>query len=96
MTRCESTKHCAAFCALAVERVFVFRGVKNRSFSRSVQGRIHSGPENKWRSTRWTKIGAAFPHIEGIGFSIELKAFPVDGRLAVLAPDNNDERSNNK
>jgi hypothetical protein len=23
----------------------------------------------------------------GIGFSIELKAFPIDGRLVVLAPD---------
>jgi hypothetical protein len=45
---------------------------------------------------RWTKIGVAFPHKEGIGFSIELKAFPVDGRLVVLPPDNNDERSNNK
>ena len=32
---------------------------------------------------RWTKIGAAFPHKEGIGFSIELKAFPIDGRLLV-------------
>jgi hypothetical protein len=42
---------------------------------------------------RWTKIGAAFPHKEGIGFSIELKAFPVDGRLVVLPPDNNDRRS---
>jgi len=26
---------------------------------------------------KWTKIGAAFPHKEGPGFSIELKAFPV-------------------
>jgi hypothetical protein len=43
---------------------------------------------------RWTKIGAAFPHKEGIGFSIELKAFPVDGRLVVLPPDGNDDRSN--
>jgi hypothetical protein len=43
---------------------------------------------------RWTKIGAAFPHKEGIGFSIELKAFPMDGRLVVLPPDNNDDRSN--
>jgi hypothetical protein len=42
---------------------------------------------------RWTKIGAAFPHKEGIGFSIELKAFPIDGRLVVLPPDN-DDRSN--
>jgi hypothetical protein len=39
---------------------------------------------------RWTKIGAAFPHKEGLGFSIELKAFPVDGRLVVLPPDTDD------
>jgi hypothetical protein len=43
---------------------------------------------------RWTKIGAAFPHKEGIGFSIELKAFPIDGRLVVLPPDSDDSRSN--
>jgi hypothetical protein len=30
---------------------------------------------------KWTRIGAAFPHKEGLGFSIELKAFPVDGRI---------------
>jgi hypothetical protein len=42
---------------------------------------------------KWTRIGAAFPHKEGPGFSIELKAFPVDGRLVVLPPDN-DDRSN--
>jgi hypothetical protein len=39
---------------------------------------------------RWTKIGAAFPHKESLGFSIELKAFPIDGRLVVLPPDNDD------
>jgi hypothetical protein len=39
---------------------------------------------------KWTRIGAAFPHKEGPGFSIELKAFPVDGRLVVLPPDNDD------
>jgi hypothetical protein len=43
---------------------------------------------------RWTKIGAAFPHKEGTGFSIELKAFPVDGRLVVLPPDPADDRNN--
>jgi hypothetical protein len=41
---------------------------------------------------RWTTIGAAFPHKEGLGFSIELKAFPIDGRLVVLAPDPEDNR----
>jgi hypothetical protein len=43
--------------------------------------------------TRWTKIGAAFPHKEGLGFSIELKAFPIDGRLVVLSPDLDDGNS---
>jgi hypothetical protein len=43
---------------------------------------------------RWTKIGAAFPHKEGSGFSIELKAFPIDGRLVVLPPDQDDNRNN--
>src|ERR1039457_1337427 len=41
---------------------------------------------------RWTKIGAAFPHKEGTGFSIELRAFPVDGRLVVLPPDNGGDK----
>ena len=39
------------------------------------------------------RIGAAFPHKEGPGFSIELKAFPVDGRLVVL-PSDSDDRNN--
>jgi hypothetical protein len=42
---------------------------------------------------RWTRIGAAFPHKEGVGFNIELKAFPIDGRLVALPPDPNDDRS---
>jgi len=42
---------------------------------------------------RWTKIGAAFPHKEGVGFSIELSAIPLDGRLVILPPDSNDDRS---
>jgi hypothetical protein len=42
---------------------------------------------------KWTRIGAAFPHKEGPGFSIEVKAFPVDGRLVVLPPDSGDERT---
>ena len=41
---------------------------------------------------KWTRIGAAFPHKEGMGFSIELKAFPIDGRLVVLPPDGEDSR----
>jgi hypothetical protein len=44
---------------------------------------------------KWTRIGAAFPHKEGLGFSIELKAFPIDGRLAILPPDIDDNNGRN-
>jgi hypothetical protein len=37
-------------------------------------------------ATSWTKIGVAFPHHDGPGFSIELRALPTNGRLVVLAP----------
>ena len=40
----------------------------------------------------WTKVGVAFPHAEGGGFNIELKAFPRDGKLVVLPPQA-DERT---
>lgn len=39
---------------------------------------------------RWTKIGAAFPHKEGPGLNIELKALPLDGRVILLPPDPDD------
>jgi hypothetical protein len=45
---------------------------------------------------KWTRIGAAFPHKEGLGFSIELKAFPIDGRLVVLPPDTDDGNGRSK
>jgi hypothetical protein len=55
---------------------------------------MYSGPENKC-DPPWTKIGAAFPHKEGLGFSIELRAFPIDGRSVVLPPDTDDGNSRN-
>lgn len=39
---------------------------------------------------RWTKIGVAFPHKDGAGFNIELKALPLDGRVILLPPDADD------
>jgi hypothetical protein len=46
---------------------------------------------NSKTGKRWTKVGAAFPHKEGPGFSIELCAIPLDGRLVVLPPDGNED-----
>lgn len=40
----------------------------------------------KGQTAIWTKIGAAWPHNGGNGFSIELEAFPVNGRLVLIEP----------
>jgi hypothetical protein len=50
----------------------------------------YAAPSGK-SGTSWTKIGVAFAHHDGPGFNIELRAFPRNGRLVVLAP-NEDER----
>lgn len=34
----------------------------------------------------WTRIGSAWPHKSGEGFSIELSAFPVNGRIVLMPP----------
>jgi hypothetical protein len=35
----------------------------------------------------WTKIGVAFAHNDGKGFSVILEAFPVNGKLTIRQPD---------
>jgi hypothetical protein len=42
---------------------------------------------NGKKAKTWTRIGAAFPHREGPGFNVQLRAFPVDGRIVLLPPD---------
>ena len=34
----------------------------------------------------WTRIGAAWPHGSGNGFTIELEAYPVGGRIVLTEP----------
>ena len=38
----------------------------------------------------WTKVGAAWPHEKGKGFTIELEAFPTNGRLVLTEPKQDD------
>jgi hypothetical protein len=61
----------------------------------SPRHRIEECERDGKKAKNWTKIGAAFPHKEGLGFSIELKAFPVDGRLVVLPPDTDEGNGRN-
>lgn len=39
----------------------------------------------------WTKVGAAWPHEKGDGFSIKLTCLPLDGRLVVRKLDADDK-----
>jgi hypothetical protein len=41
----------------------------------------------------WTKVGVAFPHKEGPGFNLQLKALPVDGKLVVLPAEAPEEQN---
>ena len=48
--------------------------------------------EDKNRKAKsWTKVGVAFPHKEGAGFNLQLRAFPVDGKLVVLPAEAQEE-----
>ena len=44
------------------------------------------------KARNWIKVGAAFPTKDGTGFTVELRAIPVDGRLVILPPPPQDEK----
>ena len=35
----------------------------------------------------WTRIGSAWSHKDGKGFTVQLDAFPVDGRITLRRPE---------
>jgi len=49
----------------------------------------YEGPGGK-AARRWTQIGVAFPHKEGGGLNVELRCLPLNGRLVILPPDEDD------
>lgn len=39
----------------------------------------------------WTRIGSAWPHADGKGFSIQIESVPLDGRITIrIASDKKD------
>jgi hypothetical protein len=45
---------------------------------------------NGKKAKTWTRIGVAFPHREGTGLNLQLRALPLDGRIVLLPPDQSD------
>jgi hypothetical protein len=52
----------------------------------------YEAPTGK-NGTSWTKVGVAFPHHEGAGFNVELRALPTNGRLVVLPPSEEERQA---
>jgi hypothetical protein len=49
-------------------------------------------PEDKDRKAKsWNKVGVAFPHKEGGGYTIQLRSLPIDGKLVVLPASAHEE-----
>ena len=46
---------------------------------------------NGKKAKTWTRIGIAFPHRDGPGLNLQLRALPIDGRLVLLPPDADDK-----
>lgn len=61
------------------------------NYTRLVVYVVREDPKDKNKSF-WSRVGAAFPHKEGDGFNIELDALPVNGRLVVLPPKEEDNQ----
>ena len=51
--------------------------------------------EGEGRKSFWTKIGACWPHDDGEGFTLNLVALPIDGRISLRVP-REDKRDGNK
>lgn len=43
----------------------------------------------------WLPIGAAFPHQDGEGYNLVLQALPVDGRVVLRTPKDDDQPGGN-
>jgi hypothetical protein len=44
----------------------------------------------------WTRIGAAWPHEKGPGYSIRLDALPTDGRVVLVEPASREVTASNE
>jgi hypothetical protein len=44
---------------------------------------------NKGENSFWTKVGAAWPHRDGKGLSLQLDVMPMNGRIVLRQPSVN-------
>lgn len=60
--------------------------MKRKQENRIVPHQVFVVEETEGDKPFWTRIGSAWPHQDGKGFSISLTALPLNGRLVVREP----------
>jgi hypothetical protein len=50
--------------------------------------------EREGRDAFWDKIGMAYKHKDGKGLNVQLQSLPIDGRISLREPSNEQERTN--
>lgn len=59
--------------------------------------RVYTVVSREGQDDFWLPIGAAFEHADRSGYNVVLQALPIDGKLVLRVPKNDDEqRSNSK
>lgn len=42
--------------------------------------------DREGKKSIWTRVGSAWPHADGLGFSLHLEALPLEGRVTLRIP----------
>lgn len=45
------------------------------------------------KKSEWTRLGVAFPHADGKGFTVLLQAMPIDGKLTLRLHEPKDDNA---
>lgn len=53
------------------------------SASRTPSHAAYQVRDREGKKAIWTRIGSAWPHADGSGFSIQLESVPLDGRVSL-------------
>ena len=59
---------------------------KNQSTSKTPTHIAYHVRDSKAGNAFWTRIGSAWSHADGKGFSIQIETVPLDGRISLRVP----------
>ena len=64
----------------------------DRDEPRQPTHRAYSVIKREGQDDFWLNLGLAFPHKDGKGFNIILQAFPLDGKIVLREPSDDDQK----